>query len=275
MSVKEPFFENEEIVIAYLSDFAFDTFEHDNGIVKAFGPEPDLINEMEEIENAISEFIIKSPVVEMIEKENWNRKWEENYFDPVVIDNKIRIRAAFHKKMPDFQHDIVIQPKMSFGTGHHSTTRLMISLMLSNSNMLTDKFVLDMGAGTGVLAIVAEKLGADQIYAIDIEDWAVENVIENAEINGCKRITSILGDASRLLQCDVEFDVILANIQREVLIQDCRFYLEKLKSGGHLLLSGFYQQDLEAIKKVYSPACEYLESEVDNNWCAAHFQKIQ
>lgn len=204
-----------------------------------------------------------------IESRNWNQVWESN-FQPVVIENKCRIRASFHETDPSFPLEIQIDPKMSFGTGHHETTYLMASWVLELSP--DGKKVLDMGCGTGVLAILTAKMGATDVLAADIDAVCVESTAENAALNGvslASRETDI--DGIR----ESGFDLILANINRNVLLDHLPFYAEKLNSGGTLLLSGFYEgADLDVIReKAAASGLKYMESRSRNRWAAARFEK--
>jgi ribosomal protein L11 methyltransferase len=180
---------------------------------------------------------------ELIKDQNWNAKWEEN-FDPVFVDDKLVIKAPFHKENFSKSMEITIQPQMSFGTGHHQTTWL-ISKRLFELDLL-DKRVLDMGTGTGVLAVLAEKLGASNIFAPDIDEWSYKNAIENVELNNCSKIEVALGD-DQLIK-GKEFDVLIANINKNILIQHFSVYSSCLAKGGKMLISGFFSTDAEDLK---------------------------
>lgn len=206
---------------------------------------------------------------EVIKTQNWNEVWEKN-FDPIIVEDQCLIRAPFHKDTPKTKYEIVIEPKMSFGTGHHETTYLMLKTILELS--LIDKVVLDMGCGTGVLAILAELKGAKDVTAIDIDEWAYNNTIENIEKNNCKNIKVYQGDASLLTS--QEFDVIIANINRNILMDDIKHYSRTLKSGGTLLLSGLYDKDLPMVKEEAAiHQIEYIQHFEKHNWVAAKFYK--
>jgi ribosomal protein L11 methyltransferase len=182
--------------------------------------------------------------IEKIEEKNWNEVWESS-FEPVLVDDLLAIRAAFHQQIPTVKHEIIITPKMSFGTGHHQTTRLMCREIF-NIN-IEGKRVLDMGCGTGILAILACKLGAGEILGIDIDPWSVENAIENCVANNCSNIMIRLGDIGDIKN-EGAFDVILANINKNILKTQMPAYAEKLVKGGPLLLSGFFITDVEELK---------------------------
>jgi ribosomal protein L11 methyltransferase len=199
---------------------------------------------------------------------NWNEEWEKN-FSPILVDSVCSVRAPFHEK-PDVKYDIVIEPKMSFGTGHHETTWMMLRHILKNN--WEGKKVLDMGCGTAVLAILAEKKGARPIDAIDIDNWCYQNSIENAERNNCSHITVEEGDAS-LLE-GREYDCIIANINRNILLDDLKAYADSLRGDGELYLSGFYKEDLPAItEECNKNKLRYVEELERNNWVAVKFIK--
>ncbi len=202
---------------------------------------------------------------------NWNAEWESNY-TPVLIADKCYIRAPFHPDRPDVDYEIVIEPKMSFGTAHHATTAQMIEYVLETN--MTSKRVLDMGSGTGVLAILAKMRGASEVTAIDNDEWAYKNGLENVAHNQCADIKVLLGDAS-LLE-NTTYDIILANINRNILLQDIPTYVKCLAPGGLLFMSGFYEEpDLAIIRE----CCEanqltYCSHKIQNDWVAVQFSKI-
>jgi ribosomal protein L11 methyltransferase len=192
-----------------------------------------------------------------IEKQNWNAVWENNY-DPIRISDQVNIRASFHAPDPTVAMDIVINPKMSFGTGHHETTTLMVQAMFEIS--LKGKSVLDVGTGTGILAFIALKLGASRVHGFDIDPWSVENSIENAELNDC---------AAATFQ-----DVVIANINRNILLDEIAEYALRLASGGYLLLSGFYAEDIPHLTEAAKPLGLQLEAETNlRNWACLRLRK--
>ncbi len=257
-----------EILIAELGYAGFESFvENDKGVIAFIQKDEFKENMLEDI------FILKNEDFkiafkkEIIEQVNWNEEWEKN-FNPILIDDKVFIRAPFHDKKPEIAYDIVIEPKMSFGTGHHETTHMMVKHLLNTD--LKDKKVLDMGCGTGVLAILAEMRGAKPIDAIDIDNWCYLNSIENAARNKCSHISVFEGDASLLI--NKKYDVIIANINRNILLNDIKTYTSCLNENGVLLLSGFYQEDIPIIDKEVSKYNLKLQSiEEMKNWVALKY----
>ena len=202
-----------------------------------------------------------------IAQTNWNEEWEKN-FNPIQVDDLVSIRAPFHTN-PSLQFDIVIEPKMSFGTGHHETTHMMVQHLLALD--LDTKKVLDMGCGTGILAIFAEMKGAKPIDAIDIDSWCYENSLENIQRNNCNHITVYEGDASVLKE---KYDVIIANINRNILLSDMKTYTDCLNENGVLLLSGFYKEDIAIIEDEVTKHGLTFETMIQkNNWVALKYVK--
>ena len=198
---------------------------------------------------------------------NWNLTWESDY-DPIVVDDRCRIRAPFHPRSKE-KFDIEIMPKMSFGTGHHETTYLMVQMMLDMN--IEGRKVLDMGCGTGVLAILACKMGASDVLAIDIDPWSYENSLENVSRNNCSGIRVMQGDASHLPR-ERKFDIILANINLNILLTDMEAYVQCLYKGGTLLLSGFYREDLNEITSAGIKQGITIENFMEkNNWVSAKY----
>lgn len=267
-----------EILIAELGYAGFESFvETETGCIayiqkqEAF-PDGEVHFEalLESIQILKSEEFNFEYTAQEIEQVNWNQEWEK-HFDPIEVDGRCSVRAPFHE-MPQTEYDIIIEPKMSFGTGHHETTHMMIKHLLKLD--LSRKKTLDMGCGTGVLAILAEKRGAQPIDAIDIDNWCYLNSQENATRNGCKHITVKEGDASLLK--DQRYDVIIANINRNILLQDIPIYAQCLKDKGTLLLSGFYTDDISLISEKCNAHELFFQGNYErNNWVACKFNKIR
>ena len=258
-----------EILIAELGNVGFESFiENENGVIAYIQKVSwnDSILDSIFVLNS-NEFLIdyiKSEVAQT----NWNAEWEKN-FEAIHVDNLVSIRAPFHKN-PHLKYDIVIEPKMSFGTGHHETTHMMIQHLL-NLN-LDNKKVLDMGCGTGILAIFAEMKGANPTDAIDIDNWCYLNSLENIGRNNCQFISVFEGDSSLLI--NKKYDVIIANINRNILLADMKTYTNSLNQNGILLLSGFYKEDILVINQEVSKFNLKLETTIErNNWVALKYQK--
>lgn len=259
--------EKSEILIAYLSGIGFDTFEEVEDTLKAYIPETAYDPEKFEAE-ITSRFQSLSYSMSTIAQQNWNEVWEKN-FEPMQIGD-VYVRAPFHPAKPDAGFELVIEPKMSFGTGHHATTSLMILEMLKTD--FSNKEVLDMGCGTSLLAILASKLGAKSILAIDIDDWAVENSKENCSRNGVSNCEVLKGDAALLP--GKWFDMMLANINRNVLLTDMKTYASALKERGEIIFSGFYEGDMGLIREsAESHGLHFMNSDVMNQWAVMRFRK--
>lgn len=204
-----------------------------------------------------------------IKEQNWNAEWEKN-FEPIVIGDKCVIRAPFHESVSNVEHEIVISPKMSFGTGHHETTFQMVE-QLSEMD-LEGKSVCDMGTGTGVLAIYAEKRGATDLIGIDIEDWAYENALENSTLNNSKKVDWKLGDVA-MLPADRKYDVFLANINKNILLKDIPTYVEHISAGGFMVLSGFFTTDVDdLIAKATENGLVFVKERKRNSWSVLVFK---
>ncbi len=258
-----------EILIAELGFAGFESFvENEDGVtayIKEIDWKSNILNEIQILNS--DEFSI-SYEREVIEQKNWNSEWEKN-FKPIKVDELVSIRAPFHEN-PNLKYDIVIEPKMSFGTGHHETTHMMIQHLLALN--LDKKKVLDMGCGTGILAIFAEMKGAQPIDAIDIDNWCYQNSLENVARNNCKYITVFEGDASLLL--NKKYDVIIANINRNILLNDLKVYVNCLNCNGTLLLSGFYQEDIPIVDEEASKYDLKIDNIIErNNWVALKYMK--
>lgn len=234
-----------EILMTYLSDLPFESFEEEDRVLKAYIPQKEY--DKEAVKAILSDFPYQDFTFEekVIEDENWNAEWEKN-FQPIFIDDKCVVKAPFHTIEKSYPYEVLINPQMSFGTGHHQTTYLILKEMFSMD--LANKTLLDMGCGTGILAILAEKLKAKNILAIDIDDWSYRNTLENIELNKCTEIETKEGGAE-LLNKNQTFNVILANINRNILLNDMKSYVEVLDKGGEILFSGFYTADVPLIEE--------------------------
>ena len=264
----EPLQPAVEILIAELGYAGFESFvETEEGVTAYIQKDEWNQNILEDIQILNSDEFDITYTHEDIEQTNWNAEWEKN-FNPIVVDNVCAVRAPFHEKF-DTEYDIIIEPKMSFGTGHHETTHMMIQHILQND--FKDKSVLDMGCGTAVLAILAEMKGAQPIDAIDIDNWCYLNSLENVERNNCKHISVYEGEASLLK--DKNYDIIIANINRNILLQDIATYAKCLNTNGSLFLSGFYEEDIPLIEKECNANnLQHLKTLKRNNWVALHFK---
>lgn len=210
-------------------------------------------------------------VAQELEDKDWNEEWEKNFFEPIVVGDRCVIHSTFHKDYPRAMYDIIINPQMAFGTGHHQTTRLIISYLLDIE--LADREVLDMGCGTSILAILASMRGAKAVTAIDIDEWCVNNSIDNLSLNGVRNVNVFQGDASSLSSVG-PFDVVIANINRNILLADMHCYVECMDVGAEIYFSGFYEGDLSMIRaEAERLGLRYLSHRVDNDWTAAQFVK--
>lgn len=261
---KEP---GTEILIAELGETPFESFIETEDGVSAY-IQTEFWNEgmLDDIQILRSEEFTISYSVEEINQVNWNEEWEKN-FEPIAVDDTCYVRAPFHEAK-DVKYEIVIEPKMSFGTGHHETTHMMIQHLLDTD--VAGNKTLDMGCGTAILAILAEMKGAQPIDAIDIDNWCYLNSIENAERNNCSHITVYEGDAALL--AGRNYDVIIANINRNILLNDMQQYADCLNPGGILFLSGFYSEDISAIDASCAAIGLVLTKKLEkNNWVSLKY----
>lgn len=264
-----------EILIAELSYLNFDSFaETDDGVMAYILKEEwqeDLLDNVRILQNPEFEITWEQKEFEQI---NWNEEWEKN-FNPILVGNVCYVRAPFHEKK-ELTYDIIIEPKMSFGTGHHETTYMMLEYIITAN--VENKTLLDMGCGTSVLAILASKRGAKEVDAVDFDSWCYENSLENIALNECKNIQVYEGAVEILetlsTEANPKYDVIFANINRNVLLEDIPSYVTHLKKDGELYVSGFYKEDLTSIKEVASSAgMIFVDNKERNNWIAARFKK--
>jgi ribosomal protein L11 methyltransferase len=261
-----------EILVAELGAVGFESFtETDDGGLSAYIQSDEWIEGMLEQVQILSSDEVEFKVErENIEQVNWNEEWEKN-FEPIEVQGKVSVRAPFHSGK-ELEYNIVIEPKMSFGTGHHETTHLMIEHLLEVD--LQGKKVLDMGCGTGILAIFSEMRGASEVDAIDIDPWCYENSVENAARNNCRKIKVFEGDAGLLKE--QQFDVLIANINRNILLEDMSSYVRCLKPGGLLLLSGFYVEDMEQIgRKAQELGLKLLDEKERNRWVGLKYVNLE
>ncbi|UTW65939.1 50S ribosomal protein L11 methyltransferase [bacterium SCSIO 12643] len=239
----EPYEPWADVLSAELGEIGFESFIEEDGFLLAYVDES-LFSEdaLKNVDTMKMDDVEVSYSTKVLEQQNWNKEWESN-FDPVYVDDQICVRATFHQPEPQYPYEIIIDPKMSFGTGHHATTHLMLSQMQSVD--FKGESVLDMGSGTGVLAIFAAMRGANPVYAIDIDEWCSINARENAERNGVEFIEIMHGGKEKIPGMKV--DVILANINRNILLDQLELYATALNDHGILHMSGFYQEDVESL----------------------------
>lgn len=267
---------NEEYITdlfaSYLGEIGFESFEKiDIGLLAFIDSELyDEVTFLQLIRNFEFAYEIQYEYKE-IEQVNWNEEWEKHFFEPIIIGDECLIHSSFHKNLPNAKYDVVIDPKMSFGTGHHETTSLVIAEILKMN--VANKTVLDMGCGTAVLAILAAKRGAKHVTAIDIDTWCVENSIENIQKNNVPEIEVLLGDADSL--AGKSFDIIIANINRNILLNDIKKYAACLKTGDALYMSGFYVEDIPVLEKeaaLHNLAIQSYQEK--NKWAVVHTVKM-
>ena len=260
-----------DILVAELAEVGFDTFEDNDAGFCAYTTEeaftPDAVAEIMSRYEGQGDLHFSHRT---ITRQNWNAEWEKN-FQPLIIADRVSVRAPFHPEPAGIDYDIVIMPRMSFGTGHHETTALMLENQLGVDHR--GLRVLDMGTGTGILAIMAEKLGARQVLAVDTEPWTVENARDNAAENNCHGIECRLGGVETLAD-EAPFDLILANINRNVLLEDMHEYARLLPAGRPILFSGFYEEDLPLLQaEAAKHGLRYLRHRTLRNWVSALFEK--
>ncbi len=259
-----------DILIAELAQFDYDSFEETPSGLQAYIPtesfNADDVKNLQIINN--KDFTI-SFEEEIMPDQNWNEIWETNFFKPIIIDNRCIVCSPFHTDIPQTEYKIVIEPKMAFGTGHHETTGLMIKHILEMD--FTDKKVLDMGCGTGILGILCAQKEASEVLGIDIEEWAFNNANDNIKLNQINQMSVLCGDAS-LLKEKQKYDIILANINRNILLNDIQKYVAVLKDKGILLLSGFYEHDMYVIdEECTKHNLSKISVKDDNHWVAVAY----
>ena len=262
-----------DIIAALAAELGFESFvESPQGTI---GYVPAHLFDEQALTDALTDFPMPDTHITFtsceMEDKNWNEEWEKNFFEPIVVDSRCVIHSTFHKDYPKADFDIIINPQMAFGTGHHQTTRLIISYLLDIN--LQDKTVLDMGCGTSILAILASMRGAKTLTAIDIDEWCVNNSIDNLALNHINNIKVFQGDASSLAS-EGPFDIIIANINRNILLADMQYYVARMNEGAEIYFSGFYEIDLPLIQaEAERLGLRYLSHRVEKEWTAAQFVK--
>lgn len=261
-----------DVMAAILADAGFETFVADADGLTAYIKSVDYNPQMSSLTDALPFECQKEWSATIIEGQDWNHEWEKNYFKPIVVADQCVIHSTFHTDFPQCRYDIVIDPKMAFGTGHHSTTWLMISRLLEAD--LNGASVIDMGTGTGILAILSAMRGAKNITGVEIDEAAWVNSIENVKLNSYPEICMLHGDATKLQEIPYKADVFLANINRNVITADIAVYADAITQGGHLFLSGFYTHDVTIVEEA-AKACGLTLVDVTDkcDWACMHLIK--
>lgn len=259
------------VLASLLADIGYDSFvEHDEGTLAYVVSS---LYDEEALKDLIENFPLDAQVeyeVKDIEDQNWNEEWEKNYFSPIVLEDQCVIKSSFHKDVPDAKYTIIINPKMAFGTGHHQTTILMLQEILKRD--FSGQSVLDMGCGTAILAILVSMRGAKDVLAIDIDQWAYDNAIENLNLNAVTNVEVEIGGADLLGK--QTFDTVIANINRNILLEDMHAYAAVLNKGGVLYMSGFYTEDIDVLKEeAEKHALVFEYSTQKDNWAGVKFTK--
>lgn len=262
-----------DVLSAVLGEVGFESFVEQEGGIAAY-IQTALYDE-EALKSALDSFPLADTTLTYTYKEaedkDWNEEWEKNFFQPIVIGNRCVIHSTFHHDVPQAEYDIVINPQMAFGTGHHETTSLIIGELLEAD--LQGKALLDMGCGTSILAILARMRGAAPCTAIDIDEWCVRNSLENIELNHVDSISVFQGDAS-ILPDKGPFDVVIANINRNILLNDMKHYVARMNPGARLFMSGFYTDDIPAIREeAERNGLRFVHHKEKNRWVAVQFEK--
>ena len=261
----------QDLLISDLADLGFDTFEDSENGFTAFVIATNFNEqELKDLLVGYANDFSVAYTLENVADENWNAEWEKN-FSPLIVDDICYVRATFHSPQSKYPYEIIIDPKMAFGTGHHQTTTMVMQYILTAD--LKDKAILDMGCGTGILAILAAKLGAKSLVAIDYDDICYESTLENATLNNVTNLTALCG--SKEVIPNEEYDVIFANINRNILLDQIHRYAEVLKLGGRIFFSGFYlEPDLSMIKQECAKyGVNYIDHKQNGDWVAAQFGK--
>ena len=262
-----------DILASFMADLGYESFVPDDNGLTAYIKVPEFS------ERKLADSLTQFPIPDVqfktshkkIEGRDWNSEWEKNYFQPIVVDDQCVIHSSFHKDYPKCPYDIVIDPKMAFGTGHHATTSLIIRRLLQLD--LKDKAVIDMGTGTGILAILAAMRGARPVTAIEIDEFAHANALENVRLNGHPEIKVVLGDASSLAGIDPA-DLFIANINRNIIMADLGAYAAAMREGATILLSGFYKEDIGMLLDAASPHnLQFMRETSQDRWCCLELKK--
>ena len=264
-----------DLLASMLGEVGFESFEETSRGIIGYCPAPAFD------EAAMKQIVAELPIadasmiayrIETIADQNWNAVWEQNGYEPIEITSECIIHASNKEISQDYKYDIIINPVQSFGSGYHETTRMILTYLLEMD--ITDKAVLDMGCGTGVLGILACLRGAGSLVAIDIDEWSWRNAIENIEANDIEGAEVVLGDASLLTDYPTCFDIVLANINRNILLADLEAYVSTMTPDSYIIMSGFYLDDLAMIQsKAESLGLRYIDHRTDNDWTAVRFQK--
>ena len=262
-----------DVLAALLAETGFESFVPEEDGISAYVPQA--MYDTGAIEAVIASFPLEGFTIkhesELIEGEDWNAEWEKNYFQPIVLGDQCVIHSTFHKDIPEARYDILIDPKMAFGTGYHQTTCHMLRAILASD--MTGKSVLDMGCGTALLAILARKHGATNVVAIDIDEFAYENAKENIMLNDTSDIEVRLGGADAIKESD-SFDFVIANINRNILLADIQNYVRAMRPGSQLFISGFYTDDMQVLRtEAECNGLKYLDYAEENNWAMMRFIK--
>ena len=264
-----------DLLASMLGEVGFESFEETSRGIIGYCPAPAFD------EAAMKQIVAELPIadasmivyrIETIADQNWNAVWEQNGYEPIEITSECIIHASNKEISQDYKYDIIINPVQSFGSGYHETTRMILTYLLEMD--ITDKAVLDMGCGTGVLGILACLRGAGSLVSIDIDEWSWRNAIENIEANDIEGAEVVLGDASLLTDYPTCFDIVLANINRNILLADLEAYVSTMTPDAHIIMSGFYLDDLPMLQaKAESLGLRYIDHRTDNDWTAVRFQK--
>ncbi|MFV0365441.1 MAG: 50S ribosomal protein L11 methyltransferase [Mangrovibacterium sp.] len=261
--------ENREILMAFIAELPFESFVDADGSLDAYSQQNTVIDAHIQSIVSLLPFQVEFST-EAMPDVNWNEEWEKNYFEPLLIGDDCLIRAPFHKEYPETKYQIIINPNMAFGTGNHETTSLMVQHI--NDMELNGRTILDMGCGTGILGIYASLKGCQSVRAIDIDEWSFESTAENCKLNNISNISAAVGDADLLTEKNT-YDVVLANIHKNIIVRDLPQYVTTLKPQGIIVLSGFYAEDLvDVVATANSLGLSQIDVKEKNNWVAVALQ---